>query len=329
MSKKTKLRKKSKIKRLDRLSQIKEFFMKDLDNVQLSLDDLKLLYKDWNEELVFFDGPKIMNHLKTRYPHFTHRVEFRTTEAQAYCITKYNRPVHMLELERCDSWHENMKNLPKGTYARLDQFNPYECVQACIRQSENKQQIGSFIVGIDNPQQRDNDLLVVIGTATGFLNQLESITEPHDRMAVNGSGNIVDAKFWYSIHGYMLKLWHEKAQSSKIMVCEYRIPGVDSGYAFYNQELTQLNQFHYSGNMAMLTGLVMGYHRIMMVGCPIASVPVDNHLTDFETDTWEDAPFITPAQAHWKKGLEIWPEIKERVRSISGGLTEETLGREW
>ena len=150
-------------------------------------------------------------------------------------------------------------------------------------------------------------------------------------MAVNGAGVKVPCDFWYSIHGSdLIKL---KGQTKWVpkTISEWWVEGVDSGYGIFNPELLQLNQFHYSGNMAMLVGLMMGYPRVLMVGCPLDTVRISQVFDDLEGDTWEKKlrKAMPVIQGQFLAGMKLFPEIKERVRSISGGFTEKTLGSTW
>ena len=304
--------------------------------MKIRVQDMKVLLEHKGVLADYFDQTELCKFFKEYFPNYKAGTYIRLNRWQQAIIKSYNRPVSYAELLHVHNWWDRFAELPKRKFPRLDQHDPFLAAKGLLEQEKLKEEIGSITCGIKNPQERNHDLLVVVGTATGFKEQLEKITVPHDTMAVNGAGVKVPCDFFYSIHGSYLRTWKPEVidpEKTKT-ICEWWIPGVDSGYGIYSEPLMQLNMFHYSGNMAMMTGLMMGYPKILMVGCPLAPVSTDVNLLHhgdkyLEIDTWEKTllPQMPKIQKHFVEGIRLFPEILDRVRSCSGGLTEKLLGR--
>lgn len=299
--------------------------------------DMKKLLEHKGEIADYLDQERLIEFFKTHFPDFTQGTYIRLNQWQRAILQTYKRPVSYAELLHVHNWWDRFAELPKRTFPRLDQHDPFLAAKGYLEQEKLIEQLGSIKAGIKNPIQRNQDLLVVVGTASGYEEQLASITEPHDTVGVNGAGVKVECDFFYSIHGSYLRKWkgHVINPETKT-ICEWWIPGIDSAYGIFNEELMQLNMFHYSGNMAALVGVMMGYPRVLMVGCPLAPIATSEKLREhdgkiLELDTWEKTllPRMPLIQEHFTKAVELFPEIKERVRSISGGFTEQFLGNSW
>lgn len=316
-----------------KVHQIISHMKRNRSRLHLRVKDVKKLLEHHGILPEYLDQQQLAEFFKTYYPHFTCGVHVKLNPWQVAILRAYKRPVSYDELLHVHTWWDKFAKLPKRTYPRLDQHDPFLAAKGLLEQEKNIQQIGSIKAGIKNPLTRKHDLLVVVGTATGYEEQLRSVTESHDTVGVNGAGVKVPCDFFYSIHGSYLRKWRHKVPKETKTVCEWWIPGVDSGYGIFNEELVELNQFHYSGNMAMLMGIMMGYPRILLVGCPLSNISTDERLLIhdgkyLEIDTWEKRLLhhMPVIQDHFVKGLRLFPETVERVRSISGGFTQEVLG---
>lgn len=303
------------------------------ERLTINVRDLKDLIEHQGEVAEYLAHNEIKEFFKRHFPYFTHDIYVPLNRWQQAIVDNYKRPVSYAELLHVHNWWGRFNELPKRIFPRLDQHDPFLAAKGYLEQEKLIQQIGSIKAGIKNPLERQHDLLIVVGTGSGFREQLESVTEPHDTVAVNGAAIKTPCDFFYSIHGSYLKKWKPEMAETTKTVCEWWVPGVDSAYGIFNEELAQLNQFHYSGNMAALFGLMMGYPRILMVGCPLSTIAVDSYLHEYngkvlEIDTWEQRlqnqmPVI---QGHFLKAIGLFPEMVDRIRSISGGFTQRVLG---
>lgn len=320
-----------------KLHQMMSHMKRSQEPLKIRVQDMKKLIEYHEEIADYLDQTKLSNFFGTYYPNFKGGVYIKLNRWQRAIVQTYKRPVSYDELLHVHTWWDRFSELPKREYPRLDQHDPFLAAQGFLEQEQLLETIGSIKTGVKNPLTRQHDTLVVVGTATGYEEQLASIAVPHDTMAVNGAGVKVDCDFFYSIHGSYLRKWKSSCLNPNVKtICEWWIPGVDSGYGIFNEELKALNQFHYSGNMAVLTGLIMGYPRIVMVGCPLSPVATSENLLlhegkILELDTWEKTllPRMSQIQDHFVKGMQLFPESKERIRSISGGFTEQYFGRGW
>lgn len=320
-----------------KIHQMLSHLKRDQGVLKVRVQDLQKLLEYKGEIADYLDQKKLSEFFKKHWPEYTSGVYVKLNRWQRAILQTYKRPVSYPELLHVHTWWDRFAELPKRTFPRLDQHDPFLAAKGYLEQETLIKQIGSIKAGIKNPQKRKHDLLVVVGTATGYEEQLNSINEPHDTIAVNGAGVKVPCDFFYSIHGSYLRTWKSQVINPDTKtICEWWIPGVDSGYGIFNEELIQLNMFHYSGNMAALVGVMMGYPRILMVGCPLAAVSTDEKLlmhdgTYLEIDTWEKTllPRMGTIQDHFVKGMQLFPETKDRIRSISGGFTEQYFGRDW
>ncbi len=224
-------------------------------------------------------------------------------------------------------------NLPHERYFRVDPHDPVASITCQHLWRPSTLRVGSFIVTGHKPVCPSSRTLVIIGCARGWDHDLKKINRlgiPYDTMAVNGAGVHVPSKFWYSIHSSYLVAWEEYVKTGKHLISEFYSPGIHSCYAFYNEELARVINCGFSGNFAMLTALVMGYHYVILAGCPLDTRPVDPLFQTYQgwpldVDTWTACNNVTRIQLAFLFLQKKYPEVAERVRSMSG-YTKSVLG---
>lgn len=227
---------------------------------------------------------------------------------------------------------------------------------------------GSLEVQIEGESLVDTQsgTLLILGGATCFWADYAKVRTLRTAvMAVNAIGLLVPRRFdyWFSMYPERLEAWNRiKALQYKgegpipapIQISRVVSHSVQWGIQPVSQDLKEFSrrggEIENSGVVAMLAGLVMGFERILLVGCPS-----DNSGTLIPMDWTDDDTCHCPADTpplehprscavfflnrrtqplavvrdHWARAVERHPLIKERVRSMSG-LTRELLGYpEW
>ena len=194
------------------------------------------------------------------------------------------------------------------------------------------------------PERYQHKTCLVIGGAPSVWEDFKEAKAiyPHaDTMAVNAIGSYVPGKltYWFSLHCYYLKVWHQVRKMLYKGDATYQAPilfslrhtgeGVQKGdidaiWKFEDAtiECSAKNggSLEDSGFFAMCIALVMGYRHVCLVGCP---ADASGHVFIPE---WEylqhDKQKIKEA---WERTMVKYPEVPARVRSMSG-LTRELLG---
>lgn len=228
---------------------------------------------------------------------------------------------------------EEIRKLPKRTYFRVDPSNPLLTMKVQEAWRQHALCIGSFEVMGFKPVAPKAPVLVIVGSGRGYdsdLRKVEKMGLLMEVMTVNSTGPHVPSRFWYSIHGEWLTTWEEYVKSGKHLICEWYTQGIDSCYGFYNRELARIPHCGFSGNFAMLTGLVMGYHRVILCGCPLDNRPISRDLEVYDglpldIDTWSKHNDIMRIQLAFQFMVKKFPEVRDRVRSMSGH-TKKILG---
>lgn len=258
----------------------------------------------------------------------------RGASPKQYTVTFANNKAVTSQQGVTEAEAQEIQKLPCQQYFRVDPQDPLTAIKSQIAWQNHTLQIGSFEIFGHNPQPPKQPVLVIVGPAEGWQYDLEEVRRlglNMEIMAVNSAGPFVkDARFWYSIHGTWLAAWEEYCQTGAQTICEFWVPGINTCYAFYNPELARVKHVGFSGNWAMLTGLIMGYHRVILCGCPLDNRPIDSQVESvdgipLDVDTWKDRPHLPAIQLGFLFLAKKYPEVRTRVRSMSG-YTRTILG---
>jgi len=184
---------------------------------------------------------------------------------------------------------------------------------------------------------------LVVGGARGVwedFRQAKKDTPDAHVLAVNAIGCYVPGPlhYWFSLHCYYLKVWHEvrkmmfkghNYQRPQLWALRHTGEGVVKGdmngiWQFGDPTISQSakhgGSLEDSGFFAMCIALVLGYTRVHLVGCPADD---SGHVFIPQWEYLEhDKAAIRKA---WESTIDKFPEVPERVRSYSG-LTRELLG---
>ena len=124
---------------------------------------------------------------------------------------------------------------------------------------------------------------------------------------------------WYAVR----KLLYQDAKPVQL-VSSHRRDGIDLAVRFLNDDLQVFNKsgsIESSGVYAMCLGLLLGYERIILVGCPGDGSGHLFHPPYRHFPGYADAG----AKQAWEQAIRLHPEIAQRVRSCSG-MTRDLLG---
>jgi hypothetical protein len=201
------------------------------------------------------------------------------------------------------------------------------------------------IVTTDFPHANNQlrDVCLVIGGAPcvweDFKYAKELFPNSHT-LAVNAIGAYVPGSltYWFSLHCAYLKTWHQVRKMTfkghnykKPLLFSLRHTGegvekgdIDAVWQFGDPTISRSakhgGSLEDSGFFAMCIALVLGYKRVLLVGCPADD---SGHIFIPQWEYLEhDKEAIRKA---WESTLERYPEVCQQVRSCSG-LTKELLG---
>ena len=156
---------------------------------------------------------------------------------------------------------------------------------------------------------------------------------------VNGMGVVIEEpiELWASIHGDKLLDWVEQRSHKNLNIPEGNIYG-NFDHALNMVALNKIppyinvyNQPNGGGSSGLFTlkiALELGYNRVILCGMPIAGQQrIQYEGNPEELITAEPSTLgYGVYETGWMRAMKLY-NLKEMVRSVSGGYTQELLGR--
>ena len=197
-------------------------------------------------------------------------------------------------------------------------------------------QVGSFKIRCSAPGMigKFNGPCIVLGSARGVWEDFEPIKDlGYAIMAINEIGLFLnqDLHHWFSFQSD----WLEASLAYRIRYASSK-KHPPWGHGFHGQwELNGVNAWQFqdqtvkdcrnqsrienSGFIAMCLAVVLGYHPVILCGCP---ADLSGHIIK---PPWQCRGVYGDQRGNLEKMVAAHPEIGESVRSMSG-VTKDVLG---